>query len=561
MSKILKQLNDDQNKVADTNGIMKLQAWDYGVVQDLTNKKITATVANASGFLFDIDLVSNGTEIDLDFKDSQLQQLTPDTYYLEIKVTDADGDISVFPTEGYATFKINKNLHATEGAIVPQITFDNVIQAVDEKVNHYISTIAKGDKGDTGPKGDKGNTGDRGPQGIQGVAGKDFSIVKTFPSVAKMTGDGLSDGDFVMVSSDVEDVDNAKLYIWNGKQFNFISDLSGSQGIKGETGPQGVKGDTGPQGPKGDTGVVDYTKTVNTTGDQTVAGAKTFSDKLTINGVSQANYWYKSVSNTSANPIMEVQDKNTNSLNAIGYYYSGDASGQGVTLGAGGLTVVGGGESAKNVTDHIAAGDTNINAWPIAAGISDEHTIISSDKAIYFFENQQISPTYTNIWRLNTSGYWDRYDTTAGKWINVIPNTSGLLAQDASVVHNSGNESVTGNKTFTGTVTAGGTALTDTGWKDIPLLSGMSAVTNRYRILNGIVYVQLIQVKGATNGQDMATLPSEAAPDVDLFFPWKTGDFSGNLMIHKSTGKVGVTAGNASDKTVTYSMVTSYPVA
>lgn len=563
MSKILKQLNDDQNKVADTNGIMKLQAWDYGVVQDLTNKKITATVANASGFLFDIDLVSNGTEIDLDFKDSQLQQLTPDTYYLEIKVTDADGDISVFPTEGYATFKINKNLHATEGAIVPQITFDNVIQAVDEKVNHYISTIAKGDKGDTGPKGDKGNTGDRGPQGIQGVAGKDFSIVKTFPSVAKMTGDGLSDGDFVMVSSDVEDVDNAKLYIWNGKQFNFISDLSGSQGIKGETGPQGVKGDTGPQGPKGDTGVVDYTKTVNTTGDQTVAGEKTFSNKLTVNGIFQADWLYKHVStnNSSANFLEVIDDSyGDNKPHPIGTYYTGKPDGSGVTITGNGMTGIGGGESINSTFNAIKSGTSDTTALPFTT-MNAEHLILSSDNGIYFMSGQQSGIRYDGIWRINGAGYIDKYDATISKWVNIISNTSGALAQDASVVHNSGNESVTGNKTFTGTVTAGGTALTDTGWKDIPLLSGMSAVTNRYRILSGVVYVQLVQVKGATNGQDMATLPAEAAPDVDLFFPWKTGDFSGNLMIHKSTGKVGVTAGNASDKTLTYSMVTSYPVA
>lgn len=154
MSKLLKQLNDNQNKVADTNGIMKLQAWDYGIAQDLTNKKITATVANASGFLFDLDLVSNGTEIDLDFKNERLQKLTPDTYFLEIKVTDKDGDISVFPTEGYATFTINKNLHATEGALVPQITFETVLAdvktAMDEKVADYVKTIAKGDTGKDG---------------------------------------------------------------------------------------------------------------------------------------------------------------------------------------------------------------------------------------------------------------------------------------------------------------------------------------------------------------------------------------------------------------------------
>ena len=189
MSKLLKRLNDNQNKVADTNGIMKLQAWDYGVAQDLTNKQITATVANASGFLFDIDLVSNGTEIDLDFKDSQLQKLTPDTYFLEIKVTDKDGDVSVFPAEGYATFTINKNLHATEGTLVPQITFDTVLAdvktAMDKTVAEYVKTIAKGDKGNTGPQGPQGiqgkqgiqgPKGDKGDTGATGPAGKDAEI-------------------------------------------------------------------------------------------------------------------------------------------------------------------------------------------------------------------------------------------------------------------------------------------------------------------------------------------------------------------------------------------------
>ena len=169
MSKLLKRLNDNQNKVTDTNSIMKLQAWNDGVAQDLTNKQITATIANAGGFLFDLYLVSNGTEIDLDFKTDQLQKLIPDTYFLEIRVTDKDGDVSVFPTDGYVTFTINKNLHATEGALVPQITFDTVLAdvktAMDDKVANYVKTIAKGDKGDTGPQGPKG------PQGIQGIQG------------------------------------------------------------------------------------------------------------------------------------------------------------------------------------------------------------------------------------------------------------------------------------------------------------------------------------------------------------------------------------------------------
>ena len=126
-----------------------------------------------------------------------------------------------------------------------------------------------GPQGESGPPGDSGTPGTQGapgPQGIQGVqglTGKDFSIAETFPSVASMSGAGLTVGDFVMISSTVEDPDNAKIYLWNGTKFTFITDMSGATGIKGDTGPQGIQGiqgiqgETGPagkDGAKGDTG-------------------------------------------------------------------------------------------------------------------------------------------------------------------------------------------------------------------------------------------------------------------------------------------------------------------
>lgn len=124
-----------------------------------------------------------------------------------------------------------------------------------------------GPQGESGPPGDSGTPGTQGapgPQGIQGFqgpTGKDFSIAETFPSVASMSGTNLTEGDFVMISSTVEDPDNAKVYLWNGTEFTFITDMSGATGIKGDTGPQGIqgiqgiKGDTGPQGPQGVQGV------------------------------------------------------------------------------------------------------------------------------------------------------------------------------------------------------------------------------------------------------------------------------------------------------------------
>lgn len=135
----------------------------------------------------------------------------------------------------------------------------------------------KGDTGATGPQGPKGDAGSQGiqgpqgPQGIQGVKGdkgEPFSIAKIYKSVSDMnaaySSTDVSVGQFVLIDTgNVEDADNAKLYVKGSSSYTFVTDLSGSQGIQGPQGPtgaqgpQGPKGDTGatgPQGPKGDTG-------------------------------------------------------------------------------------------------------------------------------------------------------------------------------------------------------------------------------------------------------------------------------------------------------------------
>ena len=50
-------------------------------------------------------------------------------------------------------------------------------------------------------------------------------------------GKDFEDGDFTMISSTVEDEDNAKVYVWDGTKFNYVCDLSGSTGIQGPVGP------------------------------------------------------------------------------------------------------------------------------------------------------------------------------------------------------------------------------------------------------------------------------------------------------------------------------------
>lgn len=115
-------------------------------------------------------------------------------------------------------------------------------------------------KGDTGATGPTGPQGPQGVPGVQGVPGKDFSIYKTYASVADMNADAANvpEGEFVMIASTTEDPDNAKLYVKNGEgSFTYLSDLSGARGIQGPRGeqgvpgPQGIPGPTGPTGPRG----------------------------------------------------------------------------------------------------------------------------------------------------------------------------------------------------------------------------------------------------------------------------------------------------------------------
>jgi len=58
-------------------------------------------------------------------------------------------------------------------------------------------------------------------------------------------------GDFVIIASNVEDPDNAKLYVKTSNGFNFITDMSGATGIQGPKGDTGETGPAGPQGPQG----------------------------------------------------------------------------------------------------------------------------------------------------------------------------------------------------------------------------------------------------------------------------------------------------------------------
>lgn len=77
--------------------------------------------------------------------------------------------------------------------------------------------------------------------GLKGEPGQAFAIVKTYPSIISMNADYANEdiavGQFVMIDTDdVNDPDNAKLYLKTDTNFKYITDLSGATGLTGPAG-------------------------------------------------------------------------------------------------------------------------------------------------------------------------------------------------------------------------------------------------------------------------------------------------------------------------------------
>lgn len=70
------------------------------------------------------------------------------------------------------------------------------------------------------------------------LTGEGFSVYKTYTSIEAMEADldNIPEGKFVLIASNIEDPDNAKLYIRAKDSFKFLTDMSNATGIKGDAG-------------------------------------------------------------------------------------------------------------------------------------------------------------------------------------------------------------------------------------------------------------------------------------------------------------------------------------
>lgn len=134
-----------------------------------------------------------------------------------------------------AVISCRKSIRCKTGAPVEPtpVVYDQIMQMINDG-------MLKGERGERGFQGEKGDKGD---------TGEGFRISKTYASVEEMNAafetDNVPLHHFVLIDTgNVEDEDNAKLYVKTANGYHYLTDLSGAQGIKGERGAKGEDGIT-----------------------------------------------------------------------------------------------------------------------------------------------------------------------------------------------------------------------------------------------------------------------------------------------------------------------------
>lgn len=518
--RIIKNLDDSRTKYGDTNTIFRLNLLNNEELVDTTNKTLRLNIANESGLVLSKEIKTDFSGyIELDFSDPDLQKLTPDHYLLEYEYTLPDGDVAKYPTTGGLAFTITSNLKETNGSLVSNITFDEVLTAVDEKIAVYLATVQKGDKGDTG---DTGATGQNGKDGKDGdvLSTKDnvFSGKNTFNQqiVGSLASRAINFDDITSVTNDM--VNKSGYWVsYNKKVVGLPVDTGyfNLEVIAGDVSTAGTIYFNSFGQNRGFVGFVsngvvkkwleldDKSSLVHTTGNETVKGVKTFESPI--------------VGSIAINTTLKTTTMVDLVKQAIAIYGNG-------------------------FTKNLIISN---------AGITDSPSTYQFSVLIEI-----------NI-RDNGRGYVKLTDGSGDVYIGAYANDKfdGVFtkqARDSNVVHNTGNETVAGDKVLTGKTTIANKEMTDSGWLDIPLDSGVTAVYAKYRILFGVVYIHVQQISGKAVFTPYFTLPDGIRPPDMIYQTWYAGGKFGNNQLQPD-GKF-MCASGGSDASTTVSFYTQYPI-
>ena len=194
-------------------------------------------------------------------------------------------------------------------------------------------------------------------KGLKGETGDAFHIAKTYDTIAQMeadySGTDAHIGDYVMVVNSVDDPDNAKVYIKGSSGWRFVVDMSGAQGIKGDTGngianasmanyqltltftngdtytTPSIRGEKGDKGDAGEDGVSPSVEITSITGGHRVTiedaeGVHTFDVMDGTNGVDGTNAYCHI--RWAPNQPTQDSDMSTTPNNYMGVYTGSSAT-------------------------------------------------------------------------------------------------------------------------------------------------------------------------------------------------------------------------------------------
>lgn len=137
--KNLTLLNDVTNiKLGDTATTIQFKASDNEEVITLKDsQKATFRVRNAIGFLKSIPASVVMNNQIFQFDSTNLAGLVPDTYYLELVITNSDNTESIYPDDGFVTLNITENALEIIGEQLPNMSLDDF----ENQIKSYIDGL------------------------------------------------------------------------------------------------------------------------------------------------------------------------------------------------------------------------------------------------------------------------------------------------------------------------------------------------------------------------------------------------------------------------------------
>ncbi|MFW2844861.1 collagen-like protein [Lactiplantibacillus plantarum] len=169
--RFVKVLDRTLNKQNDSAASYRLNLYDDLDIVDLTNKTVDISVANGDSFVGQIVPVINNPDVIVDMSNTVLSGLPAGSYFLEINVKDAAGNVAKYPTSGYVDLNITPDLVKTIDSLIPQLTLDSILKSVDDKIAKIKAAGLKGDQGMPGKDGKDGKNGTDGKDGLDGKNG------------------------------------------------------------------------------------------------------------------------------------------------------------------------------------------------------------------------------------------------------------------------------------------------------------------------------------------------------------------------------------------------------